>query len=133
VVSITNEAIRLDELYAAVESPSSGGVVVFVGRVRSPSHGKSVRELEYQAYGEMAESKMTEIARDVQHRWPVEKIAMVHRVGRLQVGEISVAIAVACPHRKEAFEACQYAIDRLKAIVPIWKKEFSETGSEWVG
>ncbi|MDA2917286.1 molybdenum cofactor biosynthesis protein MoaE, partial [Nitrospinae bacterium AH_259_B05_G02_I21] len=89
--------------------------------------------LEYEAYPSMAERKMTQIGEEIRAKWAVDAVVILHRVGRLEVGEMSVAIAVAAPHRREALEACAYAIDRLKEIVPIWKKEVFEDGEVWVG
>lgn len=88
--------------------------------------------LEYETYQQMAEAKLREIAGEIRQRWQLEDVAMVHRVGRLEVGDVAVVIAVGAPHRKEAFAACQYAIDRIKAVVPIWKKEVFEDGEVWV-
>jgi molybdopterin synthase catalytic subunit len=91
-----------------------------------------VRYLEYDAYPEMAQAEMARIAEEVERRWSTDRVALVHRVGRLEIGEVSVVVAVACPHRAEAFDACRYAIDTLKVTVPIWKKEVAEDGEEWV-
>jgi molybdopterin synthase catalytic subunit len=124
------EAIRA--LEAAVTYPGAGGVVTFAGVVRDNARGKRVRSLEYDAYPEMAERQMGEIAAEVGRRWPECGLAMVHRIGPMAIGEASVVIVAACPHRAEAFEACRYAIDTLKASVPIWKKEFYEDGESWV-
>ncbi len=110
----------------------AGGIVTFTGVVRDNARGKRVRALEYDAYPEMAESEMARIATEVARRWPESGVALVHRIGPLAIGECSVAVVVACPHRAEAFEACRYAIDTLKASVPIWKKELYEDGQEWV-
>ena len=110
----------------------AGGVVTFTGVVRDNARGKRVRALEYDAYPEMAESEMARIAEDVARRWPECAVALVHRIGRLDIGECSVVVVAACPHRAEAFEACRYAIDTLKATVPIWKKELYADGEEWV-
>ncbi|MDP3940286.1 MAG: molybdenum cofactor biosynthesis protein MoaE [Deltaproteobacteria bacterium] len=110
----------------------SGGVVTFLGAVRAESRGKKIRRLEYEAYGGMAEKKMREIGEEMARRWPGVRVAIAHRIGALDVGELAVAIAVAAPHRAEAFEACRYAIDRLKEVVPIWKKEIAEDGAYWV-
>jgi molybdopterin synthase catalytic subunit len=131
---VTEEPISLDEVIRAVIHPHTGAVVTFVGVVRNVSHGKAVRYLEYEAYGEMAEKKMREIAREVHDRWAaVVDMAIVQRIGHLEVGEISAAIAVSAGHRHEGgFEACRYAIDRLKEIVPVWKKEVGSDGEEWV-
>ena len=108
--------------------------MVFLGVVRENSPtGKPVRYLEYEAYPGMAEREMEAIAVEIAARWERAAVAIVHRTGRLAIGEASVAIAVATPHRAAAFEACRYAIDRLKETVPIWKKEVFTDGSEWVG
>jgi molybdopterin synthase catalytic subunit len=135
IIRITREpldgpAVRALEL--AVTTPGAGGVVTFTGVVRDNARGKRVRELEYDAYPEMAESELARIAAETQRRWPGSGVALVHRIGRLAIGECSVAVVVACPHRGEAFEACRYAIDTLKTTVPIWKKERYEDGEEWV-
>ena len=127
---LDNAAIRA--LEAAVTYPGAGGIVTFAGVVRDNARGKRVRSLEYDAYPEMAERQMGEIAAEVARRWPESRLAMVHRIGPMTIGEASVVIVAACPHRAEAFEACRYAIDTLKVRVPIWKKEFYEDGEEWV-
>ena len=130
---ITEEPLTADDLIAEVVDDSAGAVVTFVGVVRGNSQGKRVLYLEYEAYKEMAEKKLAEIAAEIREKWGFEKIAIRHRVGHLEVGEAAVVIAVASPHRKEGFDACQHAIDRLKQIVPIWKKEVFEDGEVWVG
>ena len=127
---LDGEAIRA--LERAMTTDGAGGVVTFTGVVRDNARGKRVRALEYDAYPEMAESEMARIAEDVARRWPECAVALVHRIGRLDIGECSVVVVAACPHRAEAFEACRYAIDTLKATVPIWKKERYEDGEEWV-
>ncbi len=129
---IVDRAITAQEVIDAVADDSAGAVVTFLGVVRDQSYGRKVLYLEYEAYAPMAEKKMTEIADEVHQRWGIRRVAILHRVGHLEIGEASVAIAVATPHRKEAFEACQYIIDRLKQIVPIWKREVWEDGEEWV-
>jgi molybdopterin synthase catalytic subunit len=111
---------------------SDGGVVTFEGVVRDHARGKRIRYLEYDAYPEMAEERMVAIAAEVEQRWQTDHVAIVHRIGRLEIGECSVVVVVACPHRAEAFDACRYAIDTLKTTVPIWKKEVAENGEEWV-
>jgi len=128
---VTEEEIRLRELIDEVRDEEAGAIVTFQGTVRRHSRGREVQHLEYEAYPEMAEAKLREIGQEIQERWGV-RAAIVQRVGHLEVGEASVAIAVAAPHRREAFEAARYAIDRLKEIVPIWKKEFYEGGEEWI-
>jgi molybdopterin synthase catalytic subunit len=115
-----------------VKAPGCGGLVTFLGTVRGESRGQQILRLEYEAYPGMAEKKMREIGEAMAERWPGIRIAMAHRVGQLEVGEVAVAIAVATPHRAEAFEACRYAIDRLKTLVPIWKKEVAVNGEYWV-
>lgn len=128
---ITEEEIQLQKVIDEVKDEEAGAIVTFLGTVRRHSLGREVQHLEYEAYPEMAEAKLREIGREIEERWEV-KVAIVQRVGHLEVGEASVAIAVSAPHRKEAFEAARYAIDRLKEVVPIWKKEFYEGGEEWI-
>lgn len=135
LVRVTAEPLdraHVDELVRAVTDDGVGGIVVFEGVVRDNARGKQVRYLEYDAYPEMALQQMRQIAQEVQTRWATDRVALVHRVGRLEIGECSVVVAVGCAHRGEAFEACRYAIDTLKATVPIWKKEFYADGEEWV-
>lgn len=129
---ITDQPLLLELLVNAVKRSSSGAVVTFLGVVREQTRGQQVRYLEYEAYREMAIPKMRELADEIRQKWKVDEIAMMHRIGHLQVGEASVAIAVSAPHRHEAFAACAYAIDRLKEVVPIWKKEVWTDGEEWV-
>ncbi|HKC73130.1 MAG TPA: molybdenum cofactor biosynthesis protein MoaE [Chloroflexota bacterium] len=131
---ITSEPIDVEALYRAVLRDRDGAVVTFHGVVREYSDsGRAVRYLEYEAYPEMAEAQMRTIGAEIKRRWDVDDVAMVHRIGRLEIGEASVVIAVAAPHRGEAFDACEYAIDTLKATVPIWKKEVFADGEVWVG
>ena len=115
-----------------VADDAAGGTTIFIGTVRNQTKGKRVQRLEFEAYIPMAEKEMRKIAEAVEEKWNALKIAIHHRVGILQVGEIPVIIAVSTPHRKAAFEACEYAIDTLKETVPIWKKEIFEDGEEWV-
>lgn len=129
---ITDKPIVAEPLIEYVRSDTDGAVVTFLGVVRNVSRGKNIEYLEYDAYKEMAEAKLREIGEEVKAKWGLERLAIVHRIGRMEIGETSVVIAVASPHRKEAFDACEYAIDRLKEIVPIWKKEVAEDGESWV-
>ncbi len=131
---ITREPISMDDVAARVVRPNCGAVVVFAGVVRGITGDDITDHLEYEAFVEMAEAMMAQIGEEIKQRWPkIEAVAMVHRVGRMEVGEPSVVIAVSSPHRGDgAFEACRYAIERLKAIVPIWKKEVLTTGAHWV-
>ena len=130
---ITDEVLTADSVAEAVRAPECGGVVTFLGTVRSPSRGRVVSYLEYEAYPEMAVPKMQQSAAEIQERWGLTRVAIRHRIGRLEVGEPSVAIGVAAPHRHAAFEACEYAIVRLKRIVPVWKKEVWADGEQWIG
>ena len=120
-------------LEAAVRTEADGAVIVFRGVARRFSRGRDVVHLEYEAYPEMAEKVMAQIGDEIKTRWPISGVAIVHRTGVLEIGQASVAIAIAAPHRGEAFQAAQYAIDRLKQIVPIWKKEVWSDGSQWIG
>jgi molybdopterin synthase catalytic subunit len=116
-----------------VRTDADGAVIVFRGVARRQSRGREVVHLEYEAYPEMAEKVMAQIADEMNSRWPITRVAIVHRTGVLEIGQASVVIAVSAPHRAEAFAAAQYAIDRLKQIVPIWKKEVWSDGSQWIG
>ena len=120
---VTKSAIDPGEVLLSVRHPSAGGTVIFLGTIRNKSEGVAVEELEYQVYRKMALRRMLEIESQVLKRWPVKRVRLVHRYGRLEVGEISVAVAVACEHRAEAFEACRFAIDAIKRTLPLWKKE----------
>jgi molybdopterin synthase catalytic subunit len=117
---------------AWVQSPSCGGIDIFIGTVRNATKGKPVEKLEFEAYLPMAIAEMEKIAMQAMEQWPVQKICIQHRTGILTVGEIPVIIAVAAAHRSAAFEACRYVIDTLKQTVPIWKKEFFADGAVWV-
>ena len=132
--AVTFEPISLDEVAAKVIKPETGAVAVFGGTVRNVSAGKAVERLEYEAYAEMALAKLRQVAEEARRQWPkIVDIAIVQRIGHLEVGEKAVIVAVSTPHRHDGcFEACAFAINRLKEIVPIWKKEVSPDGSEWV-
>ncbi|HVS39695.1 MAG TPA: molybdenum cofactor biosynthesis protein MoaE [Gemmataceae bacterium] len=133
MIRLTTEAIDFAALTEQVRRPGCGGVVLFIGTVRDLTDGRETVALDYEAYPAMAEKKLTEIEQEARRRWPIGDIALVHRLGRMDVGEVSVAAAVSCPHRAEAFEACRFAIDRLKEIVPIWKKDnWADGATEWV-
>ncbi|RNB75702.1 molybdopterin converting factor subunit 1 [Brevibacillus panacihumi] len=131
--SITTEPLSADKLIRLVSNPHAGAVLTFVGTVREFTHGQRTVYLSYEAYAPMAVEKMKQIAAEIDERWPGARVAMQHRIGDLQIEEIAVIVAVATPHRNESFEAGRYAIERLKQIVPIWKKEMWEDGSEWKG
>jgi molybdopterin synthase catalytic subunit len=133
MIQLTMEPIDYGALTEQVRRADCGAVVVFLGTVRDLTDGRVTVALDYEAYPTMAEKKMAEIEGETRKRWPVGEMAMVHRLGHLDVGEISVAVAVSCPHRAQAFEACHFAIDRLKELVPIWKKEnWADGSTEWV-
>jgi MoaE-MoaD fusion protein len=121
------------EVIAAVSGDAHGGLVTFSGSVRGDTRGRRVLRLEYEAYQPMAEKVLAKIGEEIGRKWPGSRAAIVHRVGTLKPGELAVVIAAAAPHRKEAFWACEYAIDQIKAEAPIWKKEFYEDGEVWVG
>lgn len=129
---ITDAPIDPESVLDLVRDRSAGGTVLFLGTVRNRSEGGVVTGLEYDVYKQMAERKMIQIEGRVKEKWPVKKIVMVHRYGRLEVGDISVAVAVSSEHRAEAFEACRYAIDTIKRTLPFWKKErFKGRRPQW--
>jgi molybdopterin synthase catalytic subunit len=132
-VLLTHEPLDLALLRQAAARPGSGAVTVFEGVVRSPSMGKNVLWLEYEAYDVMAIAQMEAIVAEARANWPVSAVFLHHRLGRIEVGETSVVAVASAPHRDEAFAACRHLIERLKADVPIWKKECFEDGSVWVG
>jgi len=132
-IRIVRDRIDVAALEREVGDPAAGAIVTFAGTTRRDNAGRKVINLEYEAYEPMALSEMRKLAREAGTRWKIVRIAIAHRIGRVDIGETSVAIAVSAAHRGEAFEACRFAIDRLKEIVPIWKKEYFEGGEIWVG
>ena len=133
MIRLQAEPIVLDELVDAVRGDGDGAVATFLGTVRNENAGRRVLLLEYEAYGGMAEREMERIAAEAKTRHGVSGVAIVHRIGRIEIGEASVGIAVAAPHRAEALDATRFVIDTLKRTVPIWKREHFEGGSVWVG
>jgi len=132
IYRVTRDVLSVDEVVAGVTDTAVGAVVTFVGVVRGTSEGRQVRYLEYEAYPEMAERTLAQIGGEVRARWPeILHVAIAHRVGRLEIGETAVVIALAAAHRPGVFDALRFAIDRLKEIVPIWKKEVWADGEEW--
>jgi molybdopterin synthase catalytic subunit len=132
IFELTEWPISVDELVARLADPANGAVVTFVGVVRGITEGRETLYLEYEAYAEMAERSLSEIGSTVQDRWPdVRQVAIVHRLGRLQVGETAIVIALCASHRRQLFDALHYTIDRIKQEVPIWKKEVWADGEEW--
>jgi len=132
VYRITREAIDARSLAGMMLRPEDGAICIFEGVVRNNSKGKTTRFLEYEGYESMALKKMEEIGTFVRSAWDIDSVAIVHRLGHMDIGETSVAIIVTSAHRRASFDACEYAIDRLKKIVPIWKKEFFEDGEVWI-
>lgn len=133
MIEITYEALDLNVIVARVAKDSNGAIVTFLGTTRDHTANRKVLFLEYEAYRPMADKQLAVVADEIRDKWQVQDVAISHRLGRLEIGEASLAVAVASPHRQDAFEACQYSIDRIKQIVPIWKKEFFEGGEVWVG
>jgi len=132
IFEITPEKISVEETIKKVMDVEAGAVSVFLGTVRRHSREREVKYLQYEAYLDMAKREFAKIAKTIKEKWNVRKIAITHRVGRLEVGEISVVIAVSAPHRGDAFEASRFAIEALKKTVPIWKKEVWDGGEEWI-
>lgn len=129
---ITREEISIDDVISRLADPAIGAVSTFVGVVRGETDGRKTQHLEYEAYPEMAEEQVRQIGDEIRKRYPtIREVAIVHRIGRLEIGEAIVVIAVSSAHRKEVFDAAHYAIDRLKEIVPIWKKEVWADGEAW--
>lgn len=130
---ITDTPIVVEEVTSKVKSANAGAITAFTGTVRELTNGKRTLYLEYQAYTPMAVKKLKEIGQEITAKWPQTKVAITHRIGRLEISDIAVVIAVSSPHRKEAYEANEYAIERIKQMVPIWKKEYWEDGTQWIG
>lgn len=133
MVRLTREPVDYEALTESVRRPGCGAVALFLGTVRDVTGEERTVALEYEAYEPMAERTLAELEAEACRRWPIGAIAVVHRLGRLEVGEISVAVAVSTPHRADAFAACQFLIDRLKEVVPIWKKDIKPSApAEWI-
>ena len=132
-INITHDQLDPGAVAAAVEHPGAGAIVTFVGTTRDNTAGRSVLFLDYEAYRPMADEQLARVADEMRQRWDLRGVAIHHRLGRLEIGEASLVVAASSPHRKDAFEACHFSIDRIKQIVPIWKKEFFEGGEVWVG
>ncbi|QDU42275.1 molybdenum cofactor biosynthesis protein MoaE [Symmachiella dynata] len=133
MIELTRDTIDYTALTESVRSDQAGAVVLFLGTVREMTAGRQTAALDYDAYPEMALAKLAELETEARDRWPIIEVAMIHRIGHLELGEVSVAVAVSTPHRPDAFEAARHLIDRLKEIVPIWKKEnFTDGTTEWV-
>ena len=133
VIEITHDELNTADVEARVHHPGAGAIVVFVGTTRDNTAGRKVLSLEYEAYRPMADQQLEQVAAEMCERWDLTGVAISHRLGRLEIGEASLVVAVSSAHRKEAFEACHFSVDRIKQIVPIWKKEFFEGGDVWIG
>jgi MoaE-MoaD fusion protein len=131
LILLVDKAIDADALIRHVRTGADGAIVTFDGCVRNQSHGRRTLYLDYEAYESMALAKMREIAAEAHTKFPIDRVAVAHRLGRLEIGETSVFIAVSAPHRAAAFDACRHIIDTLKRSVPIWKKEYFEDGAVW--
>lgn len=133
MIEIVTRPIDVAAVVAAAGASNAGAIATFVGTTRDHNEGRRVTRLEYEAYPEMALTEMEKIADEARRRWGVERVAITHRIGVVPTGEASVAIAVSAGHRAAAFDACRFVIDRLKEVVPIWKKEHFEGGEVWIG
>lgn len=130
---VTNQLIDLNELVRFVTDPEAGAVATFIGTTRNNNEGRKVIALDYEGYLEMAEKELRRIGAEAKTKWPICRMAIVHRLGAVKIGEASVIIAVSSAHRDAAFAACRFAIEELKKTVPIWKKEVFEGGEVWIG
>lgn len=130
---VTSEPIQTEQYRSYVLNEHQGAVVVFTGHVREWTKGIKTEYLEYEAYIPMAEKKLAQIGKEINEKWPGTIVSIAHRIGNLQVSEIAVVICVSSPHRKDSYAANEYAIERIKEVVPIWKKEIWEDGEEWIG
>ncbi|MFH1142036.1 MAG: molybdenum cofactor biosynthesis protein MoaE [Chloroflexota bacterium] len=133
MILLTRKPLDSEAITATVHRDANGGLVTFLGTTRNETDGRRVLHLEYEAYEDMAEKMLARIAQEISKRWGITDVSIAHRFGRLEIGEVSLVVAVASPHRSEAFAACQYVVDRIKQDVPIWKKEVFENGEVWVG
>lgn len=131
LIQITNDHVSLQVVMSELDDNSAGAVSIFIGKVRNRGKFGNVSEIYYEAYREMAEEKMREIENEARKKWNIKKLAAIHRIGNLKVGETSIIIGVCSEHRHEAFEACKYIINNVKNRVPIWKKEISDESQEW--
>lgn len=130
---ITKEPISIESIIHKVKCRPAGAITTFIGTVREFTNEKKTLYLEYDAYEAMAVKKLTQIGSEIQEQWPKTQVAISHRIGRLEISDIAVVIAVSSPHRNQSFVACRYAIERIKEMVPIWKKEHWEDGESWIG
>lgn len=132
MIGIVEKPISINRVIRDAMGDECGAIDIFVGTVRNNNEGRIVRGILYDAYKKMAEKNLRDIAEEIMERWKTKRVSIVHRIGRLKVGEISVVIAIGTQHRKDAFEACRYAIERIKEYLPVWKQEFYKDGKRWV-
>lgn len=132
MISITEKPIDLNDVLLHSKDDSAGATTLFLGSVRDHNEGQNVSGIHYEAYKEMSQSVLLDIESEVLRKWNIKKFIAIHRIGELEIGDVSVAVSISTEHRKDAFEACRYAIDAIKTRVPIWKKEKTETGQHWV-
>lgn len=132
MIEITHNVLDQEAITERVRDSSAGAIVTFLGTTRDVTANRNVLYLEYEAYVPMAEKKLSEVADEMMTKWPLTGVAISHRLGRLEIFDVSLVVAVSSRHRKDAFEACEYSIDRIKQTVPIWKKEYFEGGEVWV-
>lgn len=130
---VTNQPINLQDLVDYVTDPEAGALAIFIGTTRNNNEGRQVIALDYEAYPEMAEKELIRLGEEARRKWPICRMAIVHRVGPVQIAEPSVMIAVSAAHREASFAACRFAIEEIKRTVPIWKKEVYEGGEIWIG
>ncbi len=133
MITVTSSPLNPEEITNAVRDCGNGAIITFLGTTRELSEGKDVLYLEYEAYQPMAEAMLNQIVMEIQEKWDINHVAIAHRTGKLAIGEISLVVAIGSEHRKEGFQAAQYTVDRIKTIVPIWKKEVFKDGSVWIG
>ncbi|WP_202081074.1 molybdenum cofactor biosynthesis protein MoaE [Caldalkalibacillus salinus] len=131
--NVTTAPLKIETVTSRVVHPHAGAINTFIGTVRELTKGKRTLYLEYEAYVPMAEKKLQQIGKEIQEQWPEARVAIDHRIGTLDITDIAVVIAVSTPHRADAYDASRYAIERIKEIVPIWKKEYWEDGEKWIG
>jgi molybdopterin synthase catalytic subunit len=132
VLKLQPGPLSIDEAVASVKRSDCGAVVIFIGMVRDHNEGKKVKRVSYSSFDEMARKEIDKIVSEAKSRWPIGEVHLAHRVGSLEVGDLSVVIAISSAHRVEAFEACRFVIDTLKKTVPIWKEEFYDSGKAWI-
>jgi len=132
MIKITFDKLDPESITNLVKKPNNGAVITFLGTTRNNTENRKVLHLEYEAYIPMAEIKLNEIIKHIHEKWDIEDVFIAHRLGKVEIGETSLVVSVSSPHRKLAFDACQYAVDTLKLIVPIWKKEFFQEESKWI-